>query len=81
MPQTVAMDAQEMELACKFSHGSAWRAHLLTEKLGRYAWRCYLPNAILFAEYQNVYVERYCWAYYGLHARGGSTAYDIFCGV
>ncbi|MFC8044823.1 hypothetical protein [Nocardia sp. NPDC057353] len=68
----------DMHLACQVTHGTiGWRATLAYPAQGGWGWRCY--SVPISTGYKSVDIEKYCWNVYGLHARGGSTAYNWRC--
>lgn len=68
----------DMNLACQVTYGQiGWRATLAYPHLGGWGWRCYLVGG--GGALKGVDIEKYCQTVYGLHARGGSTAYNWRC--
>jgi|GEM_PF-1735556 len=77
----VAMDQGQLSLACQYNHGNiGWRAYLKYPNQGGWGWRCYLPGNPGAGE-PGINIEAWCQYAYGLHARGGSTAYNWRCDV
>jgi len=73
----VLMDQGQLSLACQYKNGSsAWYAVLDYPSQGGFGWRCHYRGAGYIT---GVDIEYYCWNVYGLHARGGSTAYNWRC--
>lgn len=79
-PATAAtgnLTQSDLTSACRLKEGTnGWTAHLEFPNQGGYGWRCW---ADLSAVRKGVDIENYCQYYYGLHARGGSTAYNWRC--
>ncbi|WP_433580012.1 hypothetical protein [Nocardia brasiliensis] len=68
----------DMHVACQVTYGQVgWRATLAYPNLGGWGWRCYLVGG--GGALKGVDIEKYCQTIYGLHARGGSTAYNWRC--
>ena len=77
-PAAHAAYSVDMNVACQVNYGSVgWRATLAYPGQGGYGWRCYLVGG--GGGLYSVNIEQYCQVIYGLHARGGSTAYNWRC--
>lgn len=73
-----AAEPVDMNIACQVTHGQiGWRATLSYPNQGGWGWRCYLVGNA--GDLKGVNIEKYCQDIYGLHARGGSTAYNWRC--
>jgi len=76
----VPMSSAQMTLACQHTEGPAWKAAIVYPLQGGWGWRCYIPGSPgLGSSYRDVHVEPWCLDTYGLHARGGSSAYNWRC--
>lgn len=77
----VTMDQGQLSLACQYNQGNiGWRASLDYPNQGGFGWRCWLPGHPERGR-PGVNIESWCQYAYGLHARGGSTAYNWRCDV
>lgn len=78
-PAAQAAYGVDMNLACQYTMGRLGaRANLDYPSQGGYGWRCYVPGNSQLGR-PGVNIEGWCQATYGLHARGGSTAYNWRC--
>ena len=77
-PAAQASYTVEMHAVCQLNYSNlGYRATLAYPNQGGFGWRCYLMGG--GGGLLNANIEEWCDTVYGLHARGGSTAYNWRC--
>lgn len=75
----IVMDEAQMNFACQHSYGKSWQAILAYPEKGGFGWGCRLRGPIHFDGVWKMNIETLCLDVYGLHAHGGSTAFNWYC--
>lgn len=75
----VYLDQGDLTTACRLAKGNSnWTAQLTYPSQGGYGWRCVQTVG---GSITGVNIEGFCQYYFSNHARGGSTAYNWYCGA